>query len=59
MRDVFFEELEADDAGIDAIIEKYLVGNEVEYDRYISSQGDIVVNIVADGLRQRLVFCEA
>jgi hypothetical protein len=59
MRDVFFEEIEADDADIDAIIEKHLVGNDIKCDRRVSPDGDVVVDIVTDGMRQRLTFCEA
>lgn len=59
MRDVFFEEIEADGADIDAIIGQYLKGSDVKCDRHVGSNGDIVADIVADGLRQKLTFSEA
>ncbi|MDR1217369.1 MAG: hypothetical protein LBJ99_02155 [Oscillospiraceae bacterium] len=59
MRDVFFEEIEADDADIEAIIGRYLQGSDVECDRSVSPDGDIVVDISTDGLLQRLTFCES
>ncbi|MDR0857587.1 MAG: hypothetical protein LBN97_00970 [Oscillospiraceae bacterium] len=59
MRDVFFEELELDDAGIDALIDKHLVGNEVKCDRFVDNRGIVTADIEVDGLRQRLTFCEA
>jgi hypothetical protein len=59
MRDIFFEEIEADESDIDAIIADYLKGGDISYDKHISPDGDIIVDIVTDNLRQKLTFCEA
>ncbi|MDR0819207.1 MAG: hypothetical protein LBN43_06520 [Oscillospiraceae bacterium] len=57
MRDVFFEELELDDADIEEIINKHLTGSEVKCDRFTDKRGVITADIEVDGLRQKLTFC--
>jgi hypothetical protein len=56
MRDVFIEDIDADDSDIDAIIGKHLVGDEIECDRHTSPDGSVVADIITDGMRQRLTF---
>jgi hypothetical protein len=58
MRDVFFEELELDDAGIDAIIAEHLTGSNCSCERSVDANGMITADIVVDGLRQKLTFCK-
>lgn len=56
MRDVYVEEVEMDEDEIDSYIDQFRTGKDVEEDREVSSNGDIIYNIVSDGLRQRIGF---
>ncbi len=56
MRDVFVDEVDLDEAGIDKYMDQYRIGAEVEEEREVTSSGDIIYNIVSDGLRQRVGF---
>ncbi len=56
MRDVFVDEVDLDEAGIDKYMNQYRIGAEVEEEREVTPKGDIIYNIVADGLRQRVGF---
>jgi hypothetical protein len=58
MRDIFIEEIEADEYGLEKIIGEYIEGDDATYDKTVTQDGDIVVNVVNNGLRQRLTFCE-
>jgi len=58
MRDVFFEELELDEDGIEAVIKSHLTGGEVQCNRYVDEDGIITADIEVDGLRQKLTFCK-
>lgn len=58
MRDVFFEELELDNADIDALIQSHLVGSDTHCERYVDQSGILTAEIEVDGLRQKLTFCK-
>jgi hypothetical protein len=57
MRDVFIEEIETDDP--EAVLKKYLAGKEVTYTKTISGKGQIVFDVITDGMRQRISFTPA
>jgi hypothetical protein len=54
MRDVFIEEIETDDP--DAVIQKYLTGQEVVCNKTVNDKGQIVFDVTTDGLQQRFSF---
>jgi hypothetical protein len=56
--DIFIDEVETDEAGIDALIKDYLVGNNVDCQKTVTQNGEITVEITTDSLRQRITFCE-
>lgn len=56
MRDVYVEEVELDESGMDAYVDQFLTGKDIEVEREVSSSGDIIYNIDVDGLRQRVGF---
>ncbi|MGI6218002.1 MAG: hypothetical protein ACOYIK_10390 [Coriobacteriales bacterium] len=56
MRDVSVSDIEADD--LDEVVSKFLTGKNVEMEKSVSPDGDIIYDIVADGLRQRVSFSE-
>ena len=56
MRDVFVEEVDLDEGEIDRYMDQYRIGKEIEEEREITESGDIIYNIVSDGLRQRVGF---
>jgi hypothetical protein len=56
MRDVFIDELDLDDEGIERIISQHMTGSNVTCER-TAKGGDLIVDINADGLEQRLTFC--
>jgi hypothetical protein len=58
MRDVFFEELELDENALDQLVKSHLTGSVNECDVYTGEDGIITADIVVDGLRQKLTFCE-
>ena len=57
MRDVSVNELEIPD--VDAYMEQFRRGSEVEEERTVAEDGTIIYDIVANGLRQRVSFTEA
>ena len=56
MRDVYVDELEIPD--IDAYMNQYRTGNDIQEERTEQDDGTIVYDIVADGLKQRVSFTE-
>ena len=56
MRDVAMSELEI--ADVDAYMDQYRVGNEVEEERDVAADGTIVYDLTVDGIRQRVTFSE-
>ena len=56
MRDVFVDELEIPD--INAYMDRYRVGGEIEEDIDVASDGSIIYNLTVDGIRQRVTFSE-
>ncbi len=56
MRDVFVDEVDLDEDEIDRYMDQYRIGKEIEEEREITESGDIIYNIVSDGLRQRVGF---
>ena len=56
MRDVFVDEVDLDEGEIDRYMDQYRIGKEIEEEREITESGDIIYNIVSDGLRQRVGF---
>jgi hypothetical protein len=56
MRDVFIEEIETDNP--DAVVQKYLVGKEVTCSKTINDKGQIVFDVITDGMRQRVSFTQ-
>ncbi|MDR0839762.1 MAG: hypothetical protein LBN99_09020 [Oscillospiraceae bacterium] len=58
MRDVFMEELELDDASLDAFARGYFAGDNVKIERTDASPGVVVFDIDIADQRQRLTFCE-
>jgi hypothetical protein len=58
MRDVFFDEIELDPDSLDRLVKGYLNGKVNECDIYTDVNGIITADIVVDGLRQKLTFCE-
>ena len=56
MRDIAIEEIEVED--VDAVIDEYRLGKNVECDKFVTPQGTIVVDINSDGLSQRITFTE-
>ena len=57
MRDVSVDELEIED--VDAYMDRFRRGSEIEEERSVAEDGTIVYDLVADGLRQRVSFTEA
>jgi hypothetical protein len=58
-RDISIEELDLDDEGIESYISQYLTGKDVICERFVTSTGDLIVDINTNGLRQKLTFSEA
>jgi hypothetical protein len=56
MRDVFFTEVEVTDGDFDALVAPFLIGGDVTVER-VDGDGEVVFDIVADGMRQRISFC--
>ena len=54
MRDVYVEEKEIDD--VDAFMNEYRIGKDIQEDHYTAEDGSIIYNLVTDGLRQRVTF---
>lgn len=55
MRDVYFEEIETDDPS--AYVENRFKGYEIEFFQSPNS-GELIYEILADGLRQRMTLTE-
>ncbi|MDR3277340.1 MAG: hypothetical protein LBT12_01085 [Oscillospiraceae bacterium] len=58
MRDIFIDEVELDEAGVENVISEYLTGADVVCERFVTSRGDLIVDINTNGLRQKLTFSE-
>ena len=56
MRDVFVREVETDD--VESIVQQYCVGASIQMERNVTDSGDIVYDLVIDGLRQRISFTQ-
>jgi hypothetical protein len=56
MRDVFIEEIETD--APDAVVQKYLIGQEVACTKTMDGKGRIVFDVSTDGMLQRISFTE-
>ena len=56
MRDVFIDEVEADDP--EAYIVKKFKGKEMTYEKTVRPGGTIIFDIVTAGIRQRYTFSE-
>ena len=56
MRDVFIEELEIED--IDAFLQEKFKGKEVTFDKTVQTDGTIVYDIIASGIKERYSFTE-
>ena len=56
MRDVYVDELEIKD--VDAYMDQFRKGSDVQEERSVSKDGTIVYDIVANGLKQRVSFSE-
>ena len=56
MRDVFVSEVETDDT--DEVVRQYLIGGEITVDKHRSDIGEVIYDVVIDGLRQRFSFSE-
>ena len=56
MRDVAMSELEI--ADVDAFMDQYRTGADVQEQRTVADDGTIVYDLVVDGLRQRFSFTE-
>jgi hypothetical protein len=57
MRDVDMSELEI--ADVDAYMDRFRKGRDVQEERTVAPDGTIVYDLVTDGLRQRVSFTEA
>ncbi|MDR0445511.1 MAG: hypothetical protein LBH17_00505 [Oscillospiraceae bacterium] len=58
MRDVFLEELELDDAGLDEYVRNYFSGDDISIERFDDGRGSVIFDISISGERQRMSFCE-
>ncbi|MDR1065762.1 MAG: hypothetical protein LBL25_05285 [Oscillospiraceae bacterium] len=58
MRDVFLEELELDDLGLDEFVKNYFPGKSVSITRSDGGPGATVFDVDISEQRQRLTFCE-
>ena len=56
MRDVFVSEVETDDP--DAVVREYLIGSDITVDKHRAAGGELIYDVVIDGLRQRFSFTE-
>jgi hypothetical protein len=56
MRDVFIEEIETDDPN--AVVQKYLAGQEVACTKTVKGKGRILFDVTTDGMLQRISFTE-
>lgn len=54
MRDVFIKEIETDD--MDAVVQEFLTGNEVHYEKFVQDNGVVIFDINTDGMNQRVTF---
>lgn len=57
MRDVFFSEVSTDN--LDELVKQFCEGSIVEMERTDKADGAIIYDIVTDGMRQRIGFCES
>ncbi|MDR0861862.1 MAG: hypothetical protein LBN30_03680 [Oscillospiraceae bacterium] len=57
-RDIGIDEMELDDAGVERVIGQYLSGKETTCERFVTSKGDLVVDIDTNGQRRKLTFSE-
>jgi hypothetical protein len=58
MRDIFIDEIELDDDGVEKMISGYVTGADATCERFVTSKGDLIVDINTNGLRQKLTFAE-
>jgi len=58
MRDVFFEEIEADPEKLDEYAAKYAKGGDVQCERFNLKDNVVVFEITADGMKQKITFSE-
>ena len=56
MRDVFFDEIETDD--IEGFLHRKFQGKEVSFEKTVLTDGTIVYDITASGIKQRYSFTE-
>lgn len=56
MRDVFFEEIETEDA--ESYVKAKFAGKQVTYEKCILENGTIVFDIMTSGMKQRMSFTE-
>ena len=54
MRDIFVEETEIED--INQFMNRYRVGKVVEEERFDNPDGTVIVDVITDGLHQRISF---
>lgn len=55
--EVFFDEVEADENGLQELIRQYLTGKDVSFEK-TESPDATVFEITSDGQRQRITFSE-
>ena len=56
MRDVDMVEVEI--ADLDAYVEQFRTGKDIEEERSVEEDGTVVYDLVVDGLKQRISFTE-
>lgn len=56
MRDVFVNEIEADD--LDVYVKRYLAGGEIRCEKSAGAGDSVIYDIETDGLRQRIAFTQ-
>ena len=57
MRDVFFSEVSIDST--DEFVKQFCEGSVIELERTDNPDGTIIYDLVTDGMRQRISFCES
>lgn len=57
MRDVYIEELELDENGLESYVKNYFSGRQVEIERR-DEENAVVFEITIAGQLQRMTFCE-
>jgi len=57
MRDIYITDIDIADGDFDTVISPYLTGSDVTVERF-DGEREVVFDIVTDGMRQRISFCE-